>query len=479
MSDDLFDTIVSLSKQRGFIVQSSEIYGGLSATYDYGPMGVELKRNVKEKWWQSMVYQNDDIVGLDASIMMHPETWDASGHTEAFNDPLIDDKASGHRYRADELIEDYIRDLREEGEEEHAKEVHERLVEALNAGDEMNDALHDIVMDEEIPAPESGAFDWTDVRQFNLMFETEMGPVDGQTVFLRPETAQGIFVNFHNAREPARLHVPFGVAQIGKAFRNEIVARQFVFRMREFEQMEMQYFVKPGTELDWYEQWKERRMAWHESLGIDPSNLRFHEHDQLSHYANAAVDIQYDFPIGWKELEGIHSRTDYDLSRHEEYSGKKMSYYDPWEEERYTPYVVETSTGLDRTLFMVLCDAYYEEEVKGDTRSVLQFHPEVAPVRAGIFPLTDKEGLPDIARDIEADLNQHFNVRYDDRGSMGKRYRRQDEAGTPFCITVDFDTLDDQTVTVRDRDTMEQDRVAIDQLATYIFDQTRTWEAKK
>ncbi len=475
MSDDLFDTIVSLSKQRGFIVQSSEIYGGLSATYDYGPLGVELKRNVKDEWWQSMVYRNDDIVGLDAAIMMHPKTWEASGHTEAFNDPLIDDKASGHRYRADELIEDYVRRLHEEGEEEHAEEVNERLVEALNAGDEMTDALHEIIVDEEIPAPESGAFDWTDVRQFNLMFETEMGPVDGQKVFLRPETAQGIFVNFHNAREPSRQHVPFGVAQIGKAFRNEIVARQFVFRMREFEQMEMQYFVKPGTELDWFEKWKERRMAWHESLGIDSSNLRFHEHKQLSHYANAAVDVQYDFPIGWKEIEGIHSRTDYDLSRHEEYSGKKMSYYDPWEEERYTPYVVETSVGLDRTLFMLLCDAYYEEEVKGDTRSVLQFHPKVAPIRAAIFPLMDKEGLPEIARDIEDDLNRHFNVLYDDRGSMGKRYRRQDEAGTPFCITVDFDTLDDQTVTVRDRDTMEQDRVAIDQLATYIFDHTKNW----
>jgi len=303
--------------------------------------------------------------------------------------------------------------------------------------------------------------------------------VDGQKIFLRPETAQGIFVNFHNAREPARQHIPFGIAQIGKAFRNEIVARQFVFRMREFEQMEMQYFVKPGEELDWYEQWKERRMEWHQSLGIDPSNLRFHDHDQLSHYANAAVDVQYNFPIGWKEIEGIHSRTDYDLSRHEEYSGKKMSYYDPWEEERYTPYVVETSVGLDRTIFMLLCDAYYEEEVKGDTRSVLQFHPKVAPVRAAIFPLMDKKGLPDIARDIEEDLSQHFNVLYDDRGSMGKRYRRQDEAGTPYCITVDFDTLDDQQVTVRDRDTMEQDRVAIDQLATYIFDHTRNWTPKE
>jgi len=474
---DLFETIVSLCKQRGIIFQSSEIYGGLSATYDYGPLGVELKRNVKEHWWQSMVYQHDDIEGLDASILMHPKTWEASGHTAAFNDPLIDDKASGNRYRADQLIEDYIRGLREDGKTDEADEVHARLVKALNAGAEMPEALHGIIMDEEIPAPDSGAFDWTEVRQFNLMFETHMGPLqeEGSKLFLRPETAQGIFVNFHNVREPARQHVPFGIAQIGKAFRNEIVARQFVFRMREFEQMEMQYFVKPGDQEEAFERWKDERMAWHESLGIDPSNLRFHEHEQLSHYADAAVDIQYEFPIGWKELEGIHSRTDYDLSRHEEFSGKKMTYFDPFDQERYTPYVVETSVGLDRTILMLLCDAYYEEEVDGDTRSVLKFPPEIAPIRAAIFPLIKKEGLPEIAHDIEKDLRTHFNVKYDERGSMGKRYRRMDEAGTPFCITVDFDTKEDNTVTVRDRDTMEQDRVAIDQLATYIFDHTRNW----
>jgi glycyl-tRNA synthetase len=476
---DLFDTIVSLCKQRGFIFQSSEIYGGLGAVYDYGPLGVELKRNVKEHWWQHMVYANDDIVGQDAAILMHPKTWEASGHTEAFNDPLIDDKESGKRYRADTLIEDYIRGLRDDGEEDRAEAVRERLVEALNS-DDVNDALYQIIQDEEIRAPDSGAFDWTPVRQFNLMFETQMGPVaeEGSKLFLRPETAQGIFVNFHNVREPARQHVPFGIAQIGKAFRNEIVARQFVFRMREFEQMEMQYFVKPGTELDHYADWKERRLDWHESLGIRPEKLRFHEHDQLSHYANAAVDIQYEFPIGWKEVEGIHSRTDYDLSRHEEFSGKNMTYYDPFEEEKYTPYVVETSVGLDRTILMLLCDAYYEEEVRGDTRSVLRFHPEVAPIRAAIFPLVKKEGLPEIAHEIEEDLRPHFNVMYDERGSMGKRYRRMDEAGTPFCITVDFDTKEDRTVTVRDRDSMEQDRVAIDQLATYIFDQTRNWTAE-
>jgi len=477
---ELFDTIVALCKQRGIIFQSSEIYGGLSATYDYGPLGVELKRNVKEHWWQSMVYQNDDIEGVDAAILMHPKTWEASGHTDAFNDPLIDDKASGNRYRADELIENYIRDLRQDGEEDHATDVHERLVEALNAGEAMPGALHAIIMEEEIPAPDSGAFDWTDVRQFNLMFETHTGPVkdEGSRLFLRPETAQGIFVNFRNVQEPTRQHVPFGIAQIGKAFRNEIVARQFVFRMREFEQMEMQYFVKPGTQDEHFERWKAERMAWHRSLGIDPDKLRFHEHEQLSHYADQAFDIQYEFPIGWKELEGIHSRTDFDLKRHAEFSGKNLTYFDPFEQEKYIPYVVETSVGLDRTVLMLLCDAYYEEEVRGDTRSVLRFHPEIAPIRAAIFPLVKKEGLPEIAHDIEADLRQHFNVKYDERGSMGKRYRRMDEAGTPFCITVDFDTKEDHTVTVRDRDTMEQDRVAIDQLATYIFDQSRTGSAE-
>ena len=475
---DLFSTIVSLSKERGFIFQSSEIYGGLSATYDYGPLGVELKRNVKEQWWRAMVYQNDDIVGVDASILMHPKVWEASGHTEAFNDPLIDDKATGNRYRADTLIEEYIHDLRAEGADDRADAVQKRFVDALNAGEAMTDALHAIILDEEIPAPDSGAFDWTDVRQFNLMFETHMGPVadDSSRLFLRPETAQGIFVNFHNVRKPARKHVPFGIAQIGKAFRNEIVARQFVFRMREFEQMEMQYFVKPGTQDEHFDRWKEARMAWHTGLGITPEKLRFHEHEQLSHYADQAYDIQYEFPIGWKELEGIHSRTDYDLSRHEEYSGKKMSYFDPFEQERYTPYVVETSVGLDRTILMLLCDAYHEEEVNGETRKVLAFHPEVAPIRAAIFPLSKKNNLPDIAHRIEDDLRDHFNVMYDERGSMGKRYRRMDEAGTPFCITVDFDTPEDQTVTVRDRDTMEQDRVAIDQLATYIFDRTRTFD---
>jgi len=474
----LFDNIISLSKQRGFIFQSSEIYGGQAATYDYGPLGVELKRNVQAHWWNHMVYQHADVVGLDAAIMMHPKTWEASGHTEAFNDPLIDDKASRYRYRADELIEDHIQGLMQKGKEAQATAVHERLVAALNSGDEMPEQLYAIIMDEEIRAPDSGAFDWTEVRQFNLMFETHVGPLaeTGDRIYLRPETAQGIFVNFHNVREPARQHVPFGIAQIGKAFRNEIVARQFVFRMREFEQMEMQYFVKPGDQLDWFDTWRDRRMDWHRALGVRPEKLRIHEHEQLSHYADAAVDVQYEFPIGWKEVEGIHSRTDYDLRRHQEYSGKNMTYFDPFEQEKFIPYVVETSVGLDRTILMLLCDAYREEEVNGDERTVLSLHPALAPIRAAIFPLVKKEGMPEIAHNVENDLKRHFNVMYDERGSMGKRYRRMDEAGTPFCITIDGQTLEDDTVTVRDRDSMEQDRVAITQLRRYINDHSIAWE---
>ncbi len=474
---DLFEKIVSLCKQRGFLFQSSEIYGGLSAVYDYGPLGVELKRNVRERWWQAMVYRHDNVEGVDAAILMAPEVWKASGHVEAFNDPLIDDKAAGHRYRADELIENHVRTLREHGEDERAGAVQARLVEALHAGEAMPERLHALILDEEIKAPESGAFDWTEVRQFNLMFTTHHGPIASEEnrIYLRPETAQGIFVNFHNVREPARQQVPFGIAQIGKASRNEIVARQFIFRTREFEQMEMQYFVKPGTQQEAFEEWKQKRMQWHVDNGIRPEKLRWHEHEKLSHYADAAEDIQYEYPIGWQEVEGIHSRTDYDLRRHQEFSGKKMTYFDPYEEERYLPYVVETSAGLDRTILMLLCDAYREEEVRGDTRSVLRFHPDVAPIRAAVFPLSKKKELPDIAHRIEDDLRRHFNVFYDEKGSMGRRYRRQDEAGTPFCITVDFDTLEDGAVTVRDRDTMEQDRLPMENVATYIFDKTAQW----
>ncbi len=470
------DTIVSLSKRRGFIFQSSEVYGGLSAVYDYGPLGVELKRNVNARWWQAMVYRHDNIEGIDAAILMHPTVWKASGHVDAFSDPLIDDKASKMRYRADQLIEGYIDKLRRKGKDERADAVYDRLVDALNA-DDASKALHSIIMDEEIRSPDSGAFDWTDVRQFNLMFETHIGPVsDSESkVYLRPETAQGIFVQYQNVRETARLSVPFGIAQIGKAFRNEIVARQFVFRMREFEQMEMQYFVKPGEQMEAYEAWSEKRMAWHVANGIRPSKLRWHQHEKLAHYADAAQDVQYEFPMGWQEVEGIHSRTDYDLSRHQEFSGKKMEYFDPQTQERYIPYVVETSVGLDRTILMILCDAYREEEVGGEQRAVLKFHPEIAPYTAAVFPLVKKEGMPEVAHRIEEDLRKQFNVFYDEKGSVGKRYRRQDEIGTPFCITVDGDTLEDDTVTIRDRDSMEQDRIPAANARRYIEDRVASW----
>ena len=473
---DVFDKIVSLCKRRGFIFQSSEIYGGLSATYDYGPLGVELKRNVQQRWWEEMVYRHDNIEGVDAAILMHPTTWEASGHVEAFNDPLIDDKASKMRYRADQLIENHIERLRTKGKEDDAERVYERLVAALHA-DDMPRALYDLIMDEEIRSPDSGAFDWTEVRQFNLMFETHVGPVadEENVVYLRPETAQGIFVNFHNVRETGRQQVPFGIAQMGKAFRNEIVARQFIFRMREFEQMEMQYFVKPGEQLASFDAWREKRMNWHVANGIRPEKLRWHVHEKLAHYADAAQDIQYEFPIGWQEVEGIHSRTDYDLRRHQEYSGKKMEYFDPQTQERYLPYVVETSVGLDRTILMILSEAYEEEEVDGEQRVVMKFHPRVAPIKAAVLPLVKKQGMPEVAHEIEDDLRQHFNTFYDEKGAIGRRYRRMDEAGTPFCITVDGQTLEDGTVTIRDRDSMEQDRIAKDDVAATLLKRIGRW----
>lgn len=477
------DTIVSLAKRRGFVFQSSEIYGGLSAAYDYGPLGVELKRNLTRRWWEAMVYRHDNIEGVDASILMHPTVWKASGHVDAFNDPMIDDKASKMRYRADQLIENHIERLRTKGKEEQAEAVYERLVAALHA-DDVSAALYAIIMEQEIKAPDSGAFDWTEVRQFNLMFDTHVGPIKDadNKVYLRPETAQGIFVNVHNVRETARLQVPFGIAQIGKAFRNEIVARQFIFRMREFEQMEMQYFVRPGAQMEAFEAWREKRMAWHLANGIRESNLRWHEHEKLAHYADAAQDIQYQFPMGWQEVEGIHSRTDYDLARHQEYSGKKMEYFDPQTQERFIPYVVETSVGLDRTILMTLCDAYREEEVgegeKTETRAVLKFHPAVAPYTAAVFPLVKKEGMPEKAHAIEADLRKQFNVFYDEKGSVGKRYRRQDEIGTPFCITVDGTTLSEGTVTVRDRDSMQQETIPAENVRRYVEDKVDAWTAE-
>jgi glycyl-tRNA synthetase len=475
------DTLVSLAKRRGFLFPSSEIYGGLGATYDYGPLGVALKRKVQDRWWRAMVYEHDNIEGIDAAILMHPTVWKASGHVDAFNDPMIDDRASKKRYRADQLIEGHIARLEKNGKAEQAEAVHARLVEALHA-DDAPGALYRIIQDEEIKSPDSGAFDWTAVRQFNLMFETQLGALaeDENTIYLRPETAQGIFVNFHNVRETARLSIPFGIAQIGKAFRNEIVARQFIFRMREFEQMEMQYFVEPGSQMEAFEAWRERRMRWHVDNGVRPSKLRWHVHEKLAHYADAAQDVQYQFPFGWNEVEGIHSRTDYDLRRHQEFSGKKMEYFDPQTNARYIPYVVETSVGLDRTVLMLLSDAYAEEEVgeegKVEARTVLRFHPVLAPYTAAIFPLVKKDGMPEKAHLIEADLRKQFNVFYDEKGAVGRRYRRQDEIGTPFCITVDGQTMEDGTVTVRDRDSMQQERIEAAQVRRYVEDRIESWE---
>ncbi len=471
MSRKRFDAITALCKRRGFIFQSSEIYGGLGATYDYGPLGVELKRNVQQRWWHEMVYANDNIEGLDAAILMHPKVWKASGHVDAFHDPLIDDKVSKRRYRADQLIEQHIDRLKAKGKLDHAEAVHQKFTQALNA-DDMPNALHSLIIEEEIRGPDSGAFDWTDVRQFNMMFETKVGAVasEDDSIFLRPETAQGIFVNFQNVMATSRVQIPFGIAQIGKAFRNEIVARQFIFRMREFEQMEMQYFIEPGTQIEAYELWRSRRWDWHVNNGIPSSKLRWHVHEKPAHYADAAVDIQYEFPIGWQEVEGIHSRTDYDLRRHQEYSGKKMQTFHQPSGTRFIPYVVETSVGLDRTVLMLLCEAYREENVDEDTRLVMAFSPRVAPIKAAVFPLIRKDGMPERAQSMISDLRERWNVFYDEKGSIGKRYRRMDEAGTPLCITIDSETLDGHGVTIRDRDTLKQTRIADDQVSAFISD---------
>jgi glycyl-tRNA synthetase len=477
------DKIVSLSKSRGFIFQSSEIYGGLGAVYDYGPLGAELKRNIRDAWWREMTQKHENIVGVDAAIFMHPKVWEASGHVEGFNDPMIDDKQSKKRYRADLLIEQYIEKLRKDDKEKEAEQVKE-LLDTSGSRVGLCEDLYKIIMDYEIKAPESGAFDWTDVRQFNLMFKTQFGAVasaeDADAVYLRPETAQGIFVNYKNVMDSARQQIPFGIAQVGKAFRNEVVARQFVFRMREFEQMEMQYFVKPGTDEELYDEWLNKRMEWHKGIGIREKYLRAEPHpeDKLAHYARDAADIQYLFPIGWQEVEGIHNRTDFDLSQHQEYSGKKLEYFDQSTRERYVPFVVETSIGLDRTILMVLCDAYREEEVEGETRTVLKMHPELAPITAGVFPLVKKPELQELSRKIEKDLREDYRVLYDEAGSIGKRYRRLDEAGTPFCITVDFDGLEDNTVTIRYRDDMKQERVSVDKLAEIIRKGSKSWRSE-
>ncbi len=492
--EEVFKKLVSHCKEYGYVFQSSEIYDGLGAVYDYGQYGVELKNNIKKYWWDSMVLLHDNVVGIDSAIFMHPDIWKASGHVDAFNDPLIDNKDSKKRYRADVLIEDHLTKFDDKIDKEIEKaakrfgdsfdeamfrqtnprvlenqrkkdEIHTRFANALN--DNNLNELRQIIIDCEIVCPISGTRNWTEVRQFNLMFATEMGSTaDGaMKVYLRPETAQGIFVNFLNVQKTGRMKIPFGIAQIGKAFRNEIVARQFIFRMREFEQMEMQFFVQPGEELKWFERWKETRMRWHQALGFGAKKYRFHDHDKLAHYANAATDIEFEMPFGFKEVEGIHSRTDFDLSQHEKFSGKKMQYFDPELNKSYIPYVVETSIGVDRMFLSVLAASYEEEVLEGgDTRVVLKLPAALAPVKLAVLPLVKKDGLPEKALEIIDSLKFDFSCQYDEKDSIGKRYRRQDAIGTPFCITVDHQTLTDNAVTVRHRDTMQQERVPIDQL---------------
>jgi len=471
-TDDFFKNIISHAKEYGFVFPSSEIYDGLSAVYDYGQLGSELKNNLKTYWWKSMVQLNENIVGIDAAIFMHPTTWKASGHVDGFNDPMIDNKDSKKRYRADQLIEDKIDRYEKDGKTDKAAQLQQDLDDALNADDLAR--LKTIIEDHNIVCPISGTKNWTDVRQFNLMFDTQMGAMaDGaEKVYLRPETAQGIFVNFLNVQKTGRMKIPFGIAQIGKAFRNEVIARQFIMRMREFEQMELQFFVRPGTEMEWYAKWKETRLKWHLALGADPAKYRYHDHAKLAHYANAAVDIEYDFPFGFKEVEGIHSRTDFDLKQHQEYSKKKMQYFDPEINQNYIPYVVETSIGLDRLFLTVLANSLVHEDLsteeKQDSRVVLKFHPAIAPVKAAVLPLTKKDGLPEKAREIMAKLKLDYNIQYDEKDAIGKRYRRQDAIGTPYCITVDHQSLEDDTVTIRHRDSMEQERVAITDLSRII-----------
>ncbi len=502
--DDQFKKIVAHCKEYGFIFQSSEIYDGLSAAYDYGPYGVELKNNIKEYWWKSMVYNHENIVGLDSAIFMHPKTWKASGHVDAFNDPMIDNKDSKKRYRADVLVEDYLAKIEGKINKEVTKaakrfgdafdeaqfratnprvlanlEKHQTIAKRLATSmtDNNLEDLKALIEELEIACPVSGSKTWTEVRQFNLMFSTQLGAIAGEEgkLYLRPETAQGIFVNFLNVQKSARQKLPFGIAQIGKAFRNEIVARQFIFRMREFEQMEMQFFVRPGTQKEWYEKWKEARIKWHKAIGHPAEKLRFHDHDNLAHYADAAVDIQFDFPFGFKELEGIHSRTDFDLSSHQELSGKKMQYFDPELNESYVPYVVETSIGCDRMFLATLSNALVEEEVPGkdgktSTRIVLKLHPVLAPVKCAVLPLLkNKEELTSKAREIFNKIKFAFNCQYDEKDAIGRRYRRQDAIGTPYCITIDFETLEDSMVTIRERDSLEQRRISIDEVENIVL----------
>lgn len=507
MAED-FKNIISHSKEYGFVYPSSEVYEGLSAVYDYGPMGVELKNNIKSYWWKSMVRMHENIVGLDAAIFMHPKIWKASGHVDAFNDPMLDNKDSKKRYRADVLIEDEIAKIEVKIEKEVSKgrkrfgddfdedqfktthprvqrytetiaDIQEKLSSAMKADDMQ--ALRSLIEELNIVDPVSGSKNWTDVRQFNLMFSTQLGNISGENsaLYLRPETAQGIFVNFLNVMKTSRQKIPFGIAQIGKAFRNEIVARQFIFRMREFEQMEMQYFIPPGSEMEWYEYWKEERMKWHLALGTPKENLRFHKHENLAHYANAAADIQYQFPFGFKELEGIHSRTDFDLKNHQELSGKKLQYFDPETNENYIPYVLETSIGCDRMFLTTLCESLQTEEVPDasgniSSRIVMKLHPVLAPVKAAILPLVrNKPELTERARKIFDDLKLNFQCQYDEKDAIGRRYRRQDAIGTPYCLTIDFETIeDDQKITIRDRDSLDQKRVTVEEARDIISKST-------
>ncbi|MBV6646207.1 MAG: glycine--tRNA ligase [Cyclobacteriaceae bacterium] len=492
--------IASHAKEYGFIYPSSEIYDGLGATYDYGPNGSLLKNNIKEYWWKAMVQLHDNIVGIDAAIFMHPTTWKASGHVDAFNDPLIDNKDSKKRYRADVLIEEQVAKIegkikkevekaakrfgesfdkdqfvttnpRVVGYYEKIKSIEDRMKAAIENG--ALDDLKQLIVDLDIADPVSGSKNWTDVRQFNLMFSTELGSLaeGANTIYLRPETAQGIFVNYPNVQKTSRMKPPFGIAQIGKAFRNEIIARQFIFRMREFEQMEMQFFIKPGEEMKWYETWKEKRIKWHKALGLGEEKYRFHDHLNLAHYANAACDIEFDFPMGFKELEGIHSRTDFDLSSHEKHSGKKLQYFDQQENTSYVPYVVETSIGLDRMFLAVMASSLKNEKLEdGSERTVMSIPAPLAPSKAAILPLINKDGLPELAEKICGELKLEFNVQYDAKDAIGRRYRRQDAVGTPFCITVDHQSLEDQSVTLRERDSMAQERVSISSLGPEISD---------
>ncbi len=503
-NEELFKKIISHAKEYGFVFPSSEIYDGLSSVYDYGQYGVELKNNIKQYWWKSMVQYHENIVGIDAAIFMHPTTWKASGHVDAFNDPMIDNKDSKKRYRADVLVEDHIAKIEEKidkevdkaakrfGEsfsEEQYRTTNPRVMEyaekiayiktrfygALEKGDLAD--VKALIEELAIVCPMSGSRNWTEVRQFNLMFSTSIGSLseDSNTIYLRPETAQGIFVNFLNVQKSGRMKIPFGIAQIGKAFRNEIVARQFIFRMREFEQMEMQFFVRPGEEMKWYEYWKAERMRWHHSLGISPAKYRFHDHDKLAHYANAAADIEFEFAFGFKELEGIHSRTDFDLGNHQQFSGKKLQYFDTELNESYVPYVVETSIGVDRTFLAILSNAFTEEKLEdGSERVVLRIPPVLAPIKAAVLPLIKKDNLPEKAREIMDNLMGDYVCQYDEKDAIGRRYRRQDAIGTPYCITVDHQTLEDNTVTIRERDSMKQDRIAIEEISSIIANRLKT-----